>query len=71
MDKLAKIIASLIALAVALIPFWIWLICRALLAPQGFWQNLVVFGLGAWLLGGLQIFLLIVFLWFLFTVIWD
>lgn len=71
MDTLAKIFASLIALLVALIPFWIWLICRAALSPEGFWQNLVVFGLGAWFLGGIQIILLIILLWFLFAVVWE
>jgi hypothetical protein len=68
MDNLAKSVVSLVALAVAMFPFWVWLLVREMLHPEGFWQNLFVFGAGAWLLGGLQIFMLILFVWFIVAV---
>lgn len=58
------------SLAVALIPFWIWFACYKLLEPVDFWQRVVVFGFGAYFLGGLQIFLIIAWISFLF-VIWE
>ena len=54
-----KTFLGLIALVLALIPTWLWLFAYKLFSPEGFWQNLVLFGVGVWLLGGLQIFLLI------------
>lgn len=59
MKTLVKLGISLIALVLALIPFWIYLASRHLFAPKGFWQNLVLAGLGLWLGGGIQIVFLI------------
>jgi len=39
----------------AFMPTFIFLLIKALLDPTGFWQNLFTFGIGVWLLGGLQI----------------
>ena len=39
---------------VALTPTWLYLGIRFLLGPEGFWQNLVLFGIGALILGSLQ-----------------
>ncbi|MDP3792843.1 MAG: hypothetical protein Q8Q89_03900 [bacterium] len=45
--------------AVALIPLWIFLGAKSLANPDGFWQNIVLFGLGLWVLGGIQVVLFI------------
>ena len=71
MDTLIKIGVSLISVVVAGIPTWIWLLARTLLEPEGFWQEVVVLGLGVWVLGGLQIFALIFLVWWLFVVVWE
>lgn len=47
---------------VTLIPTWVFLLAKNLLDPQGFWQNFFLLGFGVWLLGGLQIFLGVVWL---------
>jgi hypothetical protein len=46
----------------ALIPFWIWLLVYNLLGPKGFWEKLVIYGLGAWFLGMLQLVLIVLLL---------
>ena len=49
----------LIAL-VSLIPFWLYLGARDLLNPQSFLAEFFVFGVGVWLLGGMQLVMIIV-----------
>ncbi len=71
MDTLIKIGISLISVVVAGVPTWIWLLARTLLEPEGFWQEVVVLGLGVWVLGGLQILALIFLIWWLVAVVWD
>lgn len=44
------------------LPILIWLGAYFLLNPQGFWQKAVVFGAGVWLLGGLQVIGLVLFI---------
>lgn len=61
MEKLAKFGVTLLALAAALFPVWLYLIAKNAFDPQGFWQEFFLFGVGVWFLGGLQILLLIVF----------
>jgi hypothetical protein len=41
-----------------------------LLAPQGFWQNFFLFGIGIWLLGGTQVLLFFIWIAVLIT-IWE
>ena len=65
MENLGKFLACVLALAVALCPLWLYLIVQHFLSPTGFWQHLIVAGIGVWVLGGAQIFLL--FAWFLFA----
>lgn len=60
MNTLIKIGVTLVTLAFALIPFLGYLLARLLLSPVGFWQNLVLAGLGLWVLGFVQIILLVV-----------
>lgn len=55
MDTLIKSGITLVSLVVAAIPLWIWLAAHNMLEPNGFWQEIVVLGLGVWILGGLQI----------------
>lgn len=54
-DKFGKTLVIIIAWVVCFLPTWIFLGIRYLAAPEGFWQNIVLFGLGVWFLGGLQI----------------
>ncbi len=66
MEVLGKLTASALTLLLALTPFWLYLTAQHLLDPQGFWQRLLVVGVGVYFLGGLQIIFLI--LWLMFTV---
>jgi hypothetical protein len=59
---------STVGIVIGLIPFWIWLAVYLLSSPHGFWQNIFVFGLGLYFLGGVQFFFLIGLLLFLFVV---
>ena len=68
MGTFAKTGITLVSLLVAGIPAWIWLLAHTLLEPDGFWQEIVVLGLGVWVLGGLQIIFLIVLLAWLIAV---
>ncbi len=70
MNTLGKILWSLVVLVVGLVPVWIYLIVRLLLTPNGFWQELVLVGLGVWVLGSIQVILFIVLLILLFA-IWN
>lgn len=61
MIKTIKSLIYLLLIAVAsLIPFWLYLGARNLINPEGFLAEFFVFGVGVWLLGGMQIVLLIV-----------
>jgi hypothetical protein len=66
-----KLFLSVIGIAVAGIPTWLYLIASGMLNPEGFWQKLVVMGLGLYVLGGIQFFLVIGLLIWLFTVWTD
>jgi hypothetical protein len=67
-EILAKMIASVLAFAVAGIPTWIYLLARSAFDPQGFWQNLVLAGFGLYFLGTIQILFALVFIGFFFWV---
>ena len=54
-----QIVFSVVGTVVALIPTGLYLLAKALLTPEGFWQNLLLLGVGIWALGGLQIILLV------------
>jgi hypothetical protein len=56
---LVKALATIVVGALALSPTWIYLGIKNMLDPQGFWQNFVLIGAGFWILGGLQILLII------------
>lgn len=67
METILKIIFSVGATVMALIPLWIYLLAKWAFASEGFWQNFILFGLGAWLLGGFQLILVIMLIVFLYT----
>lgn len=61
---------SMVALAIALIPVWLYVGARSLLSPEGFFQEFFVFGAGVFFLGTFQIVLLFALLFVLFF-IWS
>jgi hypothetical protein len=69
--KMWQTVFSIIALALAGIPTYIFLVAKGALNPEGFWQTFIVLGVGLWLLGGLQFMLFvgaIVFIAYIWTV---
>jgi len=63
-----RLIISIFSFIVALIPFWTFWGVRTLAQPEGFWQNIFVFGLGFYFGGAMQIILLIFWIVFILTV---
>ena len=61
---------SLLYAATCLIPVWIYLLARHLLAPHGFLQNLIIRGFGVWILGTAQ-FIGCIFLVIGLVSIWE
>ena len=53
----AKVLCMLGTWAVALIPFWLYLLARFLFNPEGFWENLVLAGIGLYIMGTIQFFM--------------
>jgi len=70
MLMLLKWVFTLIGLAVASIPTWIFVAARAFLEPVGFIQNLLLGVVGVWALGGLQLLFLGLYIALLVQVIW-
>lgn len=66
-----KFILTVLATVVCYIPLWIFLLFRLLLQPEGFWQKLVLFGMGFWILGGIQLILIIIWAIVLFAIWGD
>ena len=69
-DRVSQVVVSLIASVVAFIPLWLILLGRWLLEPEGFWQKLVLYGLGFYFLGFIQFILAIVLIGVL-VAIWS
>ncbi len=63
-----KLVLTAAGIAVAGIPTWFYLAASSMLSPEGFWQKLVVFGLGLYVLGGIQLILVIVLIAWLLAV---
>ena len=61
MKVFLKFVFIMAFLVVTLIPTWLFLLIRHFTDPNGFWQNLVLVGLGMWFLGGIQI--IFMFFW--------
>ena len=70
MKIVIKILVSLIALAICLLPTWVFLFIKNALSPEGFWQKFVICGAGIWFLGGIQ-FMALIAVAFLIIVIID
>lgn len=70
MEASIRFLLSLIVILVGLIPFWFFLGVKWLLGPEGFWQRLIAYGIGFWLLGTIQLCFLVFGAWFL-IVIWT
>ena len=62
MEWIEKLFWSAIAAILALIPTWIFLGLRYLLSPEGFVENLLMFGFGYWALGSIQFIALVILL---------
>lgn len=58
-DFFLKLLIQVVLVLTAGIPTWLILAGRYLAEPTGFWQNLVVFGIGFYLLGGIQLIFLV------------
>lgn len=65
-----KVLLTLGLMLFAMIPGGLWFMLFKLLGPVGFWQNLILFGIGAWMFGTMQIVFLI---WsiFLIVAVWS
>jgi hypothetical protein len=59
MENIAKLALSVVILALAAIPTWLYLVAQHFLQPEGFWQKLITVGLGLCFLGTLQVIFLI------------
>lgn len=59
MKVIFGLVVTVVLLALTLIPTWAFFLVKSYANPQGFWQNLAMFGIGFWLLSGLQIFFLV------------
>ena len=66
MEFLKKLGVSLLSIAIAFIPLWIFLGIRSAASPKGFWQNLALGGVALYFLGGIQFLLIIALLALLF-----
>lgn len=53
-----KMLAQLFTFFVCLIPMWLFLILKAVLVPIGFAQTFLVYGLGLYIFGFIQLILL-------------
>lgn len=61
-DLLARLKWSIIVIIIAPIPTLIYLAVRFLLSPEGYWQEIILLGIGVWVLGFIQIILIIILL---------
>jgi RsiW-degrading membrane proteinase PrsW (M82 family) len=69
MKKIAKFFISLLVFVLCFIPTWIYLLARVAFEPQGFWQNIFLFGIGLYFLGFAQFILFIVFVVLIIVII--
>jgi len=52
---LSRLISTIIVLAVALVPLWLWLLVFRFADPHGFWQKIFLVGAGLYVLGAAQV----------------
>jgi hypothetical protein len=58
-DILIQVGFTIVCLALAGIPTYFFLFLKSILNPEGFWQKFLVYGMGIWFIGALQVVLLI------------
>ncbi len=63
-----KIAFSLILFVICLLPFWLYLLIKLIFAPEGFWQNIFLVGIGVYFLGAIQLALLAILAALLFAI---
>ena len=68
--KLFKGFLTIVLIVLASLPSIGFVMARNAMSPDGFWQNLIVYGIGIWLLGGLQIIFATVGILFIVAV-WE
>jgi hypothetical protein len=68
MRILVKLLLSTLATVIALIPLWIYWGSYHFLSPEGFWQKLLVFGFGVYILGAIQLMFLVFLIGVLFLI---
>lgn len=67
---MVKLVLSLIVSFFCLIPLWLYLLARWAFNPEGFFAEIILFGVGIWALGAAQFFLFL--LWVLLMVrVWT
>ena len=59
-DRLIQIVLTVICFVLMGIPTYFFLILKSILSPEGFWQKFLVYGVGVWFIGGVQIVLFLV-----------
>lgn len=69
-EFIGKLGVSVFGAAVALLPTWLFLLIRHFMSPVGFWQNLILTGVGLYFLGFIQFCLIIGLIAFLVP-IWS
>lgn len=64
-----KLFFTFIISVIGFMPVELYLLVKYFLSPEGFWQNLVLLGIGVWFLGVIQAILFILWVLLLF-VLW-
>ncbi len=67
-DFWIRFTAAVLGLIFCFIPTWLYLLARFLLEPKGFWQELILASIAVWILGAIQFFLFLIFLYWLYVV---
>jgi hypothetical protein len=70
MNTFLKLVTSLFLTILCFIPTELWLLVHYIAGPIGFWQNLVLVGLGLYFLGALQ-FVGLIFLASMLFMLWG
>lgn len=70
---LIKSLLSALLTGICLGPVWLFLFVQHMAEPNGFWQNLAIYGIGFFFLTGAQILLAAILLGCLYCIwfIWD
>ena len=64
-DLVMWILVSLTSFVIMIIPSLMFFLFKYLVAPEGFWQKFAIYGLGFWFLGGTQVILFILFVFWM------